>query len=60
MMKPGHIAYAELQDYTAEVMRNLGYSEAEAAVSSRILVEADARGVPSHGVARLSFYESTI
>lgn len=59
-MKPGHIAYAALQEYTAAVMRSLGYSDAEAAVSARILVEADARGVPSHGVARLSFYESNI
>jgi LDH2 family malate/lactate/ureidoglycolate dehydrogenase len=59
-MKQGYIEYAALRDYTAGVMRALGYSEAEADISARILVEADARGVPSHGVARLSFYESNI
>jgi L-2-hydroxycarboxylate dehydrogenase (NAD+) len=59
-MKQGYIEYAALRNYTAGVMKALGYSDAEADVSSRILVEADARGVPSHGVARLSFYESNI
>ena len=37
-----------------------GYSEKEAAITARILVEADARGIPSHGVSRLDFYRKNI
>jgi L-2-hydroxycarboxylate dehydrogenase (NAD+) len=59
-MKPGHVAYEQLQAYTANVLKKLGYTDAEARVTAWVLVEADARGVPSHGVARLSFYERNI
>ncbi len=59
-MKEGNISYESLASYTAGVLKNLGYSDAEAQVTARVLVEADARGVPSHGVARLSFYEGNI
>lgn len=54
------IAYDALTAYAAAVLQKLGYSEREAQITARVLVEADARGVPSHGVARLSFYESNI
>jgi LDH2 family malate/lactate/ureidoglycolate dehydrogenase len=59
-MKQGCIGYEALLSYTGQVLRRFGYSDDQAAISARILVEADARGVPSHGVARLSFYESNI
>lgn len=59
-MKQGIIGYEELSSYTAKVFQKLGYSEEQAGVTARVLVEADARGIPSHGVARLSFYESNI
>ncbi len=59
-MNNGSITYDSLAAYTAAVLAKLGYSDAEAQTTARTLVEADARGVPSHGVARLSFYESNI
>ena len=59
-MNEGTITYDALVAYTEAVLRKLGYSDAEARITARVLVEADARGVPSHGVARLSFYESNM
>jgi L-2-hydroxycarboxylate dehydrogenase (NAD+) len=59
-MKQGCMDYEALLGYTGRVLQQLGYSEASALVTARTLVEADARGVPSHGVARLSFYESNL
>jgi LDH2 family malate/lactate/ureidoglycolate dehydrogenase len=50
-------SYNELLTLTEGILRRRhGYSEKEAAVTARVLVEADARGVPSHGVSRLDFY----
>ncbi len=59
-MNRGTIPYSALFAYTARILEKLGYSQEQAEVTSRILVEAEARGVASHGVARLSFYESNI
>jgi len=59
-MEQGTIGYDKLRAYTETVLSKLGYSDKAAAITSRILVEADARGIPSHGVARISFYESNI
>jgi L-2-hydroxycarboxylate dehydrogenase (NAD+) len=54
------IPYGVLLDYTAKVLEKLSYSREQAFMTARVLVEADARGVASHGVARLLFYESNI
>ncbi len=59
-MNPGTIDYQALLAFTEAVLKEFGYSDTQARVSAQTLVEADARGVPSHGVARLSFYESNI
>ena len=59
-MRQGYIDYQTLLSYTMKVLSKLGYSDQQAEVTARVLVEADARGVPSHGVARLTFYESNI
>ena len=59
-MDRGKIPYRELFAYTATILEKLGYSKEQAEVTATILVEADARGVFSHGVARLLFYESNI
>ncbi len=59
-MDQGMIAYDRLTAYTSQVLQKLGYSDEAAAITARVLVEADARGIPSHGVARVSFYESNI
>jgi LDH2 family malate/lactate/ureidoglycolate dehydrogenase len=59
-MKEGNIKYEELLSYTAKVLEKLGYPKEQAEVTAWSLVEADARGVPSHGVGRLPFYETNI
>jgi LDH2 family malate/lactate/ureidoglycolate dehydrogenase len=59
-MKEGNIKYEELLSYTGKVLEKLGYPKEQAQVTAWSLVEADARGVPSHGVGRLPFYESNI
>lgn len=49
-----------LQKFVSDVFRSLGLNEEEASDSAEILVAADARGIPSHGVARLWRYENGI
>jgi len=49
-----------LQAFVTEVFKSLGLSEEEASDSAEILVSADARGIASHGVARLWRYENGI
>lgn len=56
-----NIAYKTLLDFTEKALiKGFGYSQAEAAITARVLVEADARGIPSHGVARLAFYRQNL
>ncbi|MBP3751812.1 MAG: Ldh family oxidoreductase [Pyramidobacter sp.] len=52
--------YEELVRKTNAVLRSFGYTEEEASLTARVLVEADARGVPSHGVGRLGPYSTFI
>jgi LDH2 family malate/lactate/ureidoglycolate dehydrogenase len=53
--------YDELTAVAASILKNkLGYSEDEAAITAKVLVEADARNIPSHGVSRLAFYAKTL
>jgi L-2-hydroxycarboxylate dehydrogenase (NAD+) len=59
-MSRGKITYDALLAYTTKVLEKLGYPKKQAEVTAWVLVEADARGVPSHGVARLSWYQSNI
>jgi L-2-hydroxycarboxylate dehydrogenase (NAD+) len=47
---------AALVRFCAQVFERLGLSEEDAQVSADVLVAADARGIPSHGVARLRRY----
>ena len=55
------ISYDELTVLTESILRKgFGYNDAEAAITARVLVEADARGIPSHGVSRLAFYRSNL
>ncbi|MBQ8090772.1 MAG: Ldh family oxidoreductase, partial [Pyramidobacter sp.] len=57
---PAVYAYDDLLQKTEKVLRSFGYSEKEASLTARVLVEADARGVPSHGVGRLGPYRQFI
>lgn len=54
------IEYQKLLNFTCEIMKGLGYPQSQAEIASKVLVEADARGIPSHGVARLAFYKKNI
>ncbi len=46
----------DLEAFTAEVLARHGLGAADAAVTARVLVSADLRGIASHGVARLGRY----
>ncbi|MBN1566693.1 MAG: Ldh family oxidoreductase [Acidobacteria bacterium] len=59
-MKEAKVKYDVLTAYTKKILQKLGYPETQADVTAWALVEADARGVNSHGVGRLEFYESNI
>src|SRR5574341_533713 len=48
--------HQHLAAFGAAVLRAAGARAADAAVSARVLVEANLQGVDSHGVARLPFY----
>lgn len=48
--------YQQLFDFTKAVFQQIGCSESDAAIATKVLLSADLRGVDSHGVARLSGY----
>ena len=54
------VSYDTLWAYSAKVLEKMGYPKEQADVTARVLVEADARGVFSHGVARIGWYQSNI
>lgn len=54
------VSYDRLIEITSQILEGFGYPADRAAITAETLVEADARGVPSHGVARLEFYKSNI
>jgi len=46
----------QLQTFSEQVFRKMGFSPGNAALASEFLVRADLRGIDSHGIARLSGY----
>jgi LDH2 family malate/lactate/ureidoglycolate dehydrogenase len=53
--------FTELTDLTESILqKRLGYTPEEAAITAKVLVEADARNIPSHGVSRLDFYQKNL
>jgi len=54
------IKYEVLSAHTSAILEKLGYPKPQAETTAWVLVEADARGVPSHGVGRIPFYETNI
>jgi LDH2 family malate/lactate/ureidoglycolate dehydrogenase len=46
----------DLEDFTTRVLMSHHVPEEEARTTARVLVAADVRGIPSHGVARLPRY----
>ena len=51
---------SRLQQYTAAILRGAGMSDAGARTAAVVLVASDARGIESHGVARLPQYVKLI
>ncbi|WP_162051655.1 Ldh family oxidoreductase [Pontibacter pamirensis] len=49
-------SYRQLFDFTQEVFLHMGCPPKDAKLAAEVLLEADLRGVDSHGVARLSGY----
>ncbi len=49
-----------LESFCQAIFEKLGVSPDDAATSAAVLVAADARGIPSHGVARLQLYVNGI
>jgi L-2-hydroxycarboxylate dehydrogenase (NAD+) len=45
-----------LENFCTEVFSRLGLSSNDAKIASMVLVAADARGIPSHGIGRLGRY----
>ncbi|MDR1874867.1 MAG: Ldh family oxidoreductase [Synergistaceae bacterium] len=57
----GTVSWGKLYDYVANMLeQGLGYPRASAAVTAKVLVEADARGHASHGVARIKIYHEEV
>lgn len=55
------VTYRELVAHTEEILiKGFGYSKEQAQITAEVLVEADSRGIPSHGVARLAFYRMNL
>lgn len=50
----------ELESFCQSVFSNVGLAEKDACVAAAVLVAADARGIPSHGVGRLWRYVNGI
>ncbi|SKC88453.1 Ldh family oxidoreductase [Ohtaekwangia koreensis] len=49
-------SFASLQNFTLDVFRHIGCPEKEATLATEVLLNADLRGIDSHGIARLSGY----
>ncbi|MBS1746439.1 MAG: Ldh family oxidoreductase [Bacteroidetes bacterium] len=49
-------SYQSLYDFTFSVFKSIGCNDEHAATAAKVLLSADARGIDSHGVARLTGY----
>lgn len=49
-------SYEQLHQFTCDVFKSIGCSDTDASVATKVLLNADVRGIDSHGVARLSGY----
>jgi LDH2 family malate/lactate/ureidoglycolate dehydrogenase len=51
-----HVSPKKLHKYTVMVFKTMGCTEQDAVIAADVLINADVRGIDSHGVARLSGY----
>jgi len=49
-----------LKDFMMDVFQGLGIPEADARISTEVLIASDLRGIDSHGVGRLKYYYDRI
>jgi LDH2 family malate/lactate/ureidoglycolate dehydrogenase len=49
-------SYDQLYSFTCSIFKGMGCSDSDAAIATKALLAADARGIDSHGIARLSGY----
>ncbi len=54
------VGYEALRSFSADVLEKIGYPRNKAEITAKVLTEADARGVPSHGVTRLKVYRNEL
>ncbi len=52
------VGYERLLSRTQEILEKIGYPAHKANITAWVLAEADARGVPSHGVTRVKVYRN--
>ena len=50
----------ELDCFSRNIFTARGLSADDAAIAARVLIAADLRGIPSHGIARLPLYSNGI
>ena len=55
-MQESFFSYQQLFDFTKQVFLSINFSEEDANLASKVLLQADLRGIDSHGIARLSGY----
>ncbi|MFN3316258.1 MAG: Ldh family oxidoreductase, partial [Raineya sp.] len=48
--------YQQLFDFTKKIFLSIGFSEENSTLATKVLLQADLRGIDSHGIARLSGY----
>jgi len=51
-----HFSYTQLYQFTHAIFKSMGCSEEHATTATKVLLNADVRGIDSHGLARLSGY----
>src|SRR5688572_25858045 len=49
-------SHAQLKDFTYKIFTKIGCPEDQSALATDVLLNADLRGIDSHGIARLSGY----
>jgi L-2-hydroxycarboxylate dehydrogenase (NAD+) len=50
------IGYQKIKNITENVFQKFGYSQEDSQIIAAVILEADLRGIESHGVQRLDFY----
>ena len=47
-------SYMQLAEFSKSIFNQMGCSDEDAGLATKVLLSADLRGIDSHGVARLS------